>query len=797
MTDTKKFLAWFIPASVLWICFLSVCFAGFDHELPNDKVIQGSGAGTDKVYEFQHGDGALNPKITVPTATKDFRLSDDLFVTGQGDFTGAGNFGTTLGVVGNITQGGNTFTLGDGTVTNQTIISDQGLGGSNPFMQYDAVLGKWTVSNDGVSIIKIGSGSGGGGLNFFATDDNDKNFQFEDNVGDWTGVGVSPVHETGAADVLQGAGSLSWDATATGQTLRHDLLSIPNQFKGRECAVGFNYKWEGSAGDLFVEVLDDLSNVLRVLDLEPTAVGGASKDFAMGFVCPGTPASPRSVQISIESTADAAKLFMDEAFNGEQKFIQFATAEIAGQSAIDNNTNCSWSLNSATFADFPTDADCLGPTIIDESVGSWQTTDADLPQQTINNLPAGKYIMEVITRLSGNTASVQTAIRVSDGTTNGPECGSAHASGSGVSVTCRGIFVYTATGDRTFKIQGATSGTAIQLNYSSPQSGQVIFTLYKFPTSAQKSLPFHAADTFIDVNIGGATLTLPASAQTTYGELTNAGLDMVLNRGSAQIPCSATNPSTGLTCSSGSESLGIVFNADSEGDYRVCGTVSVEWASVGERLTLQWIETPNNAQTILALGNDRKQLGNAGIADNSDSLDVCGNFTFASAGQKTLRLMHQRSGSGSGMSLRMDRAGAGEGDRDMHITVEKIGAVVRSVTFPELNFTDGANSPVNNFRVFIDNFGGAGLIDSQLGDSVQSLSSPGTGQIVLTLKSGACSATPFCTCTSGRDTGFNVDIKCNLADTDNWTSSTIKFITENNAAAGSEADMHISCGCLK
>jgi hypothetical protein len=186
---------------------------------------------------------------------------------------------------------------------------------------------------------------------------------------------------------------------------------------------------------------------------------------------------------------------------------------------------------------------------------------------------------------------------------------------------------------------------------------------------------------YVDVNIGGANPSLGTSNVSTYTEITNGSLDMVINSGSqpAQIPCSATNPSSGLVCSSGNESLGVVFDIPSVGTYEVCGTFGAlsDVAAGGFVVSaFQWIETPNNAQTIIREGGG-KTLQRIGLSTATSPMGavsphkVCGVFKFNSVGQKTIRLMYEQlvSGTVNNSLVLIDRS-ATQGQRDIHITVK-------------------------------------------------------------------------------------------------------------------------------
>ena len=167
-----------------------------------------------------------------------------------------------------------------------------------------------------------------------------------------------------------------------------------------------------------------------------------------------------------------------------------------------------------------------------------------------------------------------------------------------------------------------------------------------------------------DVNIGTATSYSWGSTQTEWQPLTPPDADMVVNKasGDTQIPCQAGVSSSGLVCSGGSESLGVVFDAKA-GTYKICTELSA-YSFSNSYMTLQLMETENLSYTILQQGGSRVTLGNDS-SGGAVTINLCGVFNFETAGKKTIRLMHEKSGTTS-VSFLITRD-ANLGQRDMHI----------------------------------------------------------------------------------------------------------------------------------
>lgn len=84
-------------------------------------------------------------------------------------------------------------------------------------------------------------------------------------------------------------------------------------------------------------------------------------------------------------------VYIDDAFVGAVDLKQDVDqSRIAGESYFAGTANCTPTTTATgTLAGFGADTDCPGPTIVQSSMGDWQTTDSNLLRQTINNLQLG------------------------------------------------------------------------------------------------------------------------------------------------------------------------------------------------------------------------------------------------------------------------------------------------------------------------------------------------------------------------------------------------------------------------
>jgi hypothetical protein len=152
------------------------------------------------------------------------------------------------------------------------------------------------------------------------------------------------------------------------------------------------------------------------------------------------------------TTSVSTTFHVDNVFVGvNPNFGSVTQAQLAGSSFFQSTASCDWATSSATLVALNATVACPGPTIITQSMGSWATTDSNLPIQTITNLPAGKYVAVF---QGGASISANYGFgAINDGTT-----------------TCQGQHLSNATGTGPFTV-------ACEFNYTSTQSS-VSFQLY-------------------------------------------------------------------------------------------------------------------------------------------------------------------------------------------------------------------------------------------------------------------------------------------------------------------------------
>lgn len=275
------------------------------------------------------------------------------------------------------------------------------------------------------------------------------------------------------------------DATASGQKAVFAWRTYPNRLEGANCEVVGHYK--GDASLYKVNVVQN-SVVLNSLQLTNSTNG---QEYSIQFPCGSD--NSQAITVEIEATDNAAAAFNHVFLHGgEYQTYQVAQAQLAGRSSFAATASCLWSRTNTALGDFTSTAACPGPTIEKQVLGSWQTTDTNLPEQTINNLPAGEYELLVSVPWYNSVATATAVYAVSDGTSTS---GQTFAQNSGINegggLTIVANFSYSSAGNRTFKLQCSASSGSCNIDNQTAGRG-VTFQLKRFPTASEQVLKIGA-----------------------------------------------------------------------------------------------------------------------------------------------------------------------------------------------------------------------------------------------------------------------------------------------------------------
>ncbi len=99
----------------------------------------------------------------------------------------------------------------------------------------------------------------------------------------------------------------------------------------------------------------------------------------------------------------------------------------------------------------------------------------------MNSLPSGTYLVKIRAGGAGGASAYQN-IAINDGTTTSPGAGFNANTTTNESVEVTGVFVYTATGNRTFALFGKAASSSVTLDGI---GFDTVFEIYRYPTASQ------------------------------------------------------------------------------------------------------------------------------------------------------------------------------------------------------------------------------------------------------------------------------------------------------------------------
>ena len=156
--------------------------------------------------------------------------------------------------------------------------------------------------DDGTDLIPIGSGDGGGGLNFYEKGDaeraNTGDFSTGNNatfLGGGTLAGTFSISTT-AADLIRGKKTFKYVQSATAGDNDDDyiaspLISIPQGYRGRSQLAKFQYRTDATSGNIKVVVWDEtnsvqLNSVTDTVDTFDDSVDNTAQEYQVIFTVP-------------------------------------------------------------------------------------------------------------------------------------------------------------------------------------------------------------------------------------------------------------------------------------------------------------------------------------------------------------------------------------------------------------------------------------------------------------------------------------------------------------------------------
>lgn len=325
------------------------------------------------------------------------------------------------------------------------------------------------------------------------------------------------------SNLLNGLGSVTWDSSAASQTLRSPQVAVPVGLRGKNGQLFCSIKPAATPATHVLELWDgttgSLGQTIVVADTSTAAVT------SINFVFP----TSGNIGWRIRSVAtDEPLIAIDDCYLGPATNLSSVSQATLVASAFKAGTpNCLWGVTSSTYADFGTDADCPAITVDAQSgIGSVVTTDDDLPQIVINDLPPGTY--KVTATFSGtyNTGSPFLCFRLTDGTTGRAEQCTQTDGTITSNYSLVGTWTYTTAGNRTFKLQGAASANEVRV-FNDGTTRRLQFIVERIPsvgeTVANLNTGNYGWTSFTPNTQGFGTTTSPECFHARDGE------DMLIN----------------------------------------------------------------------------------------------------------------------------------------------------------------------------------------------------------------------------------------------------------------------------
>lgn len=617
---------------------------------------------------------------------------------------------------------------------------------------------KLTFSNDaGSSFKNFGSGGGGGGgINFLV----DFNFDFEGGTAAWTASGGAFTTATAGGNLIFEAQSGVFNSSATGQFLSSTNVAIPQGFKSNNGAAGCYFKT--AATDYKLQVFDG-SNVIAETLIYPSTI---PQKQAVTFIYP----SSGNVRLRIASQSDAGDLALDNCFLGENTLISVSQATYYG--GITVATNCELSnAGSVGATALVGNSTCVGST----AVGQVTSLDDTTGKLMLDNLPPGEY--EIIYHGQYRTASASTnsSITMTDGTTSNTQVNlnTANASAVLAPATLRGHFTYTATGNRYIQLMGAGNVS----HGLTMTSGEAI-SVYRYPTQTEQVVRPDVINWVVDAYTNGASFTIPHTTVAAFGpeDVTSSNAAVLnLNSGSTSAfqACDAAD-STGLSCA-GNTRAGLAFVVPTKQKIEVCADFVYSLGTGGGNAETYFTlnKAANTTNSILKTGitTSRVALSGAGASQNGTSMHLCETYDIDVAGKHTFVLNVQGevfSGIG-GQSLLSTTP------HSIHWTARPL---TQSIPAPVL-VGSVTTASAGSSKLAAAQLNSDGTIAQQTGAWVTTAYHPSAGHYELTYTPGTFGTVPPYCIISGIDNGAT-DLGGHVSS---LTTTSVAYVVTSNAVA--------------
>jgi hypothetical protein len=645
--------------------------------------------------------------------------------------------------------------------------------GSNGMMRVDSATNKLKKYNEAIAAWQEISGSGGGSGRNLVNDPG-----FEDGGSTWTASGGSYTIATSGSNLLFDLKSGVFNASASGQKLCSQLVSIPNGFYGSNGEAAAYFK---TAATDYIFYASDGSNILGSSQVV-TASSDATQQ-GVNFIFPKS----GSIQFCVESQSNAADIVIDDTYIGAATNLILTGRPFVGFKAMSATPTAAsfGSGDPVVFSSLGTDGfDTEGG--YNTSTGIYTVKVAGKYEVTCSLSVTGTYTAAGASNVYLIKNSVAFAFVSAD-----VDAGNVRANPSATAL------IDLAYGD---ELECHPESNATGPGFTNYEPANYFEAFLIQPTDSIGIAP--NKPWYVDAYLGGADPSLGTSTVGSLQGIEDVNLSIAAESGSlpVEIPCSSTNPSSPGTCGAGNGQVGVAFTPTSSGRAEVCADFSIvtQFSGGGGEsyyAAFKWVQTTNTSQTPLATANSAAEVSWSGI-DNvqlSTGRRACGTFDVIANQKQTLRLFYQQvvTGSPTNFSFRANQ-NPGNQPSNTHITVRMLDQQTPApIIVNGVQSSYPGNSRLEWMGLTSVCTGSPCNVDFQSGAFAPTITNSGTGNYTATFLNPWSSASYVCT--TSYTGGAAALGHCQATAID---ASSVNILCNNDTGFGGSDDASFTMMCV-
>lgn len=554
------------------------------------------------------------------------------------------------------------------------------------------------------------------------------NSGFESGKANWTASGGTLAAVTSGTNLLAGKGSATWDASASGQTLTSQAITIPKGYYGLDCEVEILAQVPSGTATHYVRAYDGTN----VQAYQAIISSTTPRWNPVTFPCPQS----GTIALQIYANADEPLIAVDVGYIGRSKRV--GSTQLTSEETSWTPTG-SWTSNSTYNGKKRRNGDRM----------EYQVNIALAGAPTSAGLTITLPSSDVIDTLKLATGTNGYILPVNGGEANGTSRVPLYV----LYNSTTSVKIYAGVADQSYLQTGNQVTQAVPFTWANGHNLNVYFSLPIVGLTAQTIVMPDAQGWYVDASISGANVGLGTTSVSSYSVIGSSSLSMTKASGSAdvQVPCSGGNAPSGLTCSAGSELFGVAFNIPKSGAYRVCASanhyIDSPAGSINLATTFQLAETSTTSDTILQEGKGKAMSGSilmSGDRREYRSVYTCGNFVFSSVGQKVVKLMYETEISGTPDNHYIKADGDTIlGQPDVHITVWPLSQQQQAILANSVTTTVTNGVKILTAKIQAIN-GSTCTVSEEDGDWLGATTPIATGRCTVAINAGVFSVSPKC-----------------------------------------------------